>query len=148
MKVQYGEVVIDLQEEDNINVIIGDSGTGKTKMISDLKNILEVYYSGGHVESDTDLSTVVILDAVKIKNSEYKDLREKTIFIDEFDRWATDELIDFVRNQYNCFFLIGRDRVCEVGSLMSINLLGYDGTTYRLINMYRDRKEFKSLYKF
>ena len=36
MKVSYGEVVIDLQEEDNINVIIGDSGTGKTKMINDL----------------------------------------------------------------------------------------------------------------
>ena len=148
MRVQYGEVVIDLQEEDNINVIIGDSGTGKTKMISDLKNMPEVQYSGEPVKSDTDLSTVVILDAAKIKNSEYEELREKTIFIDEFDRWATDELIDFVRNQYNCFFLIGRDRVCEVGSLMSINLLGYDGTTYRLINMYRNKKEFEQLYKF
>lgn len=31
---------------------------------------------------------------------------------------------------------------------MSINLLGYDGTTYRLINMYRDKKEFDSLYQF
>lgn len=148
MRVSYGEVVIDLQEEDNINVIIGDSGTGKTKMINDLKSILNIYYSGGHVESDTDLDTVVILDSARIRNGEYKGLRKKTIFIDKFDRWATDELVDFVRNQYNCFFLIGRDRVCEVGSLMSINLLGYDGTTYRLINMYRDKKEFNSLYQF
>ena len=148
MKVSYGEVVIDLQDEDNINVIIGDFGTGKTKMINDLKSILNVYYSGEHVESDTDLDTVVILDPARIRNGEYKDLREKTIFIDKFDRWATDELIEFVRNQYNCFFLIGRDRVCEVGSLMSINLLGYDGTTYRLINMYRNKKEFESLYQF
>lgn len=148
MKVQYGEVVIDLQEEDNINVIIGDSGTGKTKMISDLECILEVYYNGEHVESDVDLSTVVILDAIRIKSKEYKDLRERTIFVDNFDRCADDEFVNFVRNQYNCFFLIGRDRACEVGSLMSINLLGYDGTTYRLINMYRNRKEFDSLYKF
>lgn len=98
MRVSYGEVVIDLQEEDNINVIIGDSGTGKTKMINDLKSILNVYYNGEHVESDTDLDTVVILDSARIRNGEYKGLREKTIFIDKFDRWATDELVDFVRN--------------------------------------------------
>ena len=34
MKVSYGEVVVDLQEEDNINVIIGDSGTGRRMNIS------------------------------------------------------------------------------------------------------------------
>ena len=148
MKVQYGEVVIDLEEEDNINVIIGDSGIGKTKMMNDLKSMLEIYYTGGDVNSDTDLSTIIVLDSAQIRNKRYKELREKTIFVDDFDRCADDDFVDFVRNQYNCFFLIGRDRVCEVGSLMSINLLGYDGTTYRLINMYRDRKEFDSLYKF
>ena len=69
------------------------------------------------------------------------------IFIDNFDRKANDKLMKFIRTSENCFYLIVRDRVFELGSLISFNILLYDGNTYRLVNKYYDRVEFNRLYK-
>lgn len=148
MKIKYdGRLIIDFEDYENINIILGDSGIGKTKLIKDIKNLITQYQTGGDVESDYPIEDIVILEDGDILRGDYTRLRRKMIFIDNFDRKSNDKLMKFIRNSENCFYLIGRDKVFELGSLISFNILVYDGNTYRLVNKYYDRAEFNRLYK-
>lgn len=148
MKIKYdNRLIIDFDDYENINIILGDSGIGKTKLVKDLNNLITSYQTGGNVESDYPIEDIVILEDGDILRGDYTRLRRKMIFIDNFDRKSNDKLMKFIRNSENCFYLIGRDKVFELGSLISFNILVYDGNTYRLVNKYYDREEFNRLYK-
>lgn len=148
MKIKYDDrLIIDFEDYENINVILGDSGIGRTKLVRDLKNLITSYQTGGNVESDYPIEDIVILEDGDILRGDYTRFKRKMIFIDNFDRKANDKLMKFIRTSENCFYLIGRDRVFELGSLISFNILLYDGNTYRLVNKYYDRVEFNKLYK-
>lgn len=150
MWIKYRDrLVLDFTDnEDKVNVIIGNSGIGKTKLVDDIRQYVNLYLQGDNVTSDINIEDMKILDYIDIADGDYKHLTEKTIFVDRFDRKTSDDFIKFVKESRNCFYLIGRDKVFYACSPMQINLLDYDGKTYRLINAYNDRKKFDSLYKF
>lgn len=149
MWIKYRDrLVLDFTDnEDKVNVIIGNSGVGKTKLVDDIRQCVNLYMQGDNITSDIDIKSIEILDYTDIVNKKYKQFNEKTIFVDRFDRKTDDEFIRFIKESRNCFYLIGRDRVFELGSLISFNILLYDGNTYRLVNKYYDRVEFNRLYK-
>ena len=44
MKIKYdNRLIIDFEDYENINVILGDSGIGRTKLVRDLKNLIISY---------------------------------------------------------------------------------------------------------
>lgn len=48
-----GELIVDFKYYERINEIRGESGSGKTKMIRDISNILKLYKNNtGRVESN------------------------------------------------------------------------------------------------
>ena len=145
----WDRLVLDFTDnEDKVNVIIGNSGVGKTKLVDDIRQCVNLYMQGDNITSDIDIKSIEILDYTDIVNKKYKQFNEKTIFVDRFDRKTDDEFIRFIKESRNCFYLIGRDRVFQVCSPMQINLLDYDGKTYKLINAFNNREKFDSLYKF
>ena len=150
MWIKYRDrLVLDFTDnEDKVNVIIGNSGVGKTKLVDDIRQCVNLYMQGDNITSDIDIKSIEILDYTDIVNKKYKQFNEKTIFVDRFDRKTDDEFIRFIKESRNCFYLRGSDRVFQVCSPMQINLLDYDGKTYKLINAFNNREKFDSLYKF
>ena len=89
MKIKYdNRLIIDFEDYENINVILGDSGIGRTKLVRDLKNLITSYQTGGNVESDYPIEDIVILEDGDILRGDYTRFKRKMIFIDNFDRKA------------------------------------------------------------
>ena len=104
-----GELIVDFKYYERINEIRGESGSGKTKMIRDISNILKLYKNNtGRVESNIQIDKIQIMDDNSIEHNNFSnwDTGGYLIFIDNYDRKFNDHLYKFVRESKNTFFLI------------------------------------------
>ena len=144
-----GELIVDFKYYERINEIRGESGSGKTKMIRDISNILKLYKNNtGRVESNIQIDKIQIMDDNSIEHNNFSnwDTGGYLIFIDNYDRKFNDHLYKFVRESKNTFFLISRVYGLAGSSRLGANMLKYDGKTYRLVNRIRDLNEYLDMY--
>ena len=95
-----------------------------------------------------DLQKVDIASSEKLTEHNFKkwESGDYVIFIDNYDRYYDKEIADFVCNSKNTFLLISRKYGLQFSSFYGENMLKYDGTTYRLINMKFNPKEYDKIY--
>ena len=81
---------LDFQIINRVNVIIGESGISKSKLIKDLSSLMDVYESGNiDVQSSIPFDCFAILDGRYMTNEAYITLENDSyvIFIDDYDRY-------------------------------------------------------------
>lgn len=67
-----GELIVDFKYYERINEIRGESGSGKTKMIRDISNILKLYKNNtGRVESNIQIDKIQIMDDNSIEHNNF-----------------------------------------------------------------------------
>lgn len=144
-----GKELLNFDYYKRVNQISGCQGLGKSKLIQDLRNILKAYkINPKGIESNMDLQKVDIASSEKLTEHNFKkwESGDYVIFIDNYDRYYDKEIADFVCNSKNTFFLISRKYGLQFSSFYGENMLKYDGTTYRLINMKFNTKEYDKIY--
>lgn len=144
-----GKELLNFDYYKRVNQISGCQGSGKSKLIQDLRNILKAYkINPKGIESNMDLQKVDIASSEKLTEHNFKkwESGNYVIFIDNYDRYYDKEIADFVCNSKNTFFLISRKYGLQFSSFYGENMLKYDGTTYRLINMKFNPKEYDKIY--
>lgn len=106
-RLQHKKKLYELEIKRNITVIQGDSGTGKTHLISLLSSYLDYKLSGVgpgkniFVETNADVDILTNRDWIRRK----LDFDNQIIFCDEgFEFFNTPEFISYVKNS-NCYFV-------------------------------------------
>lgn len=131
-----------------INVITGDSATGKSKMINDLGMLLEEHRLGGmKLESSFPVDFIKIMDSGSMLDKDFSRFSggPYLIFIDNFDRYDSKELRDFIFKTKNVFCIISRGSLLGSVSKRGWYSLKSDGKSYRLVSFIRDGDEFMKL---
>ena len=117
--VNYKNLKIDFPINNAVNVITGESASGKTKLMRDLYNALQMFRinkDGGYI-----------------------------LFIDNYDRFDNMELRKFVFRSRNIFFAVSRKVLPNCAAPRALNALVYEDGTYRLVNYISDRARFMRL---
>lgn len=67
-----GRTIVDFKYYERVNEIRGGSGSGKTKMIRDISNILKLYKNNtGRVESNIQIDKIQIMDDNSIEHNNF-----------------------------------------------------------------------------
>lgn len=149
--VNYKNLKIDFPINNVVNVITGEAASGKTKLMRDLYNALQMFrVNNDNVECSVDISKVDVVDmefiqshGLKIEEI-YKD-GGYILFIDNYDRFDNMELRKFVFRSRNIFFAVSRKVLPNCVDLRALNALVYEDGTYRLVNYISDRPRFMRL---
>ena len=149
--VNYKNLKIDFPINNAVNVITGESTSGKTKLMKDLYNALQMFrVNNDSVECSVDISKVDVVNmefiqshGLKIEEI-YKD-GGYILFIDNYDRFDNMELRKFVFRSRNIFFAVSRKVLPNCVAPRALNALVYEDGTYRLVNYISDRARFTRL---
>lgn len=149
--VNYKNLKIDFPINNAVNVITGESASGKTKLMRDLYNALQMFrINNDNVECSVDINKVDVVNmefiqshGLKIEEI-YKD-GGYILFIDNYDRFDNMELRKFVFRSRNIFFAVSRKVLPNCAAPRALNALVYEDGTYRLVNYISDRARFMRL---
>lgn len=133
---------------DPINVIVGDSAIGKSKMISDLAMMIEEHQLGGiKLESSFPIDFIKVMDSGSMLDKDFSRFSggPYLIFIDNFDRYDSKELREFIFKTRNIFCIVSRGSLLGNVSKRGWYSLKCDGKKYRLVSFIKDNKEFMKL---
>lgn len=149
--VNYKNLKIDFPINNAVNVITGESASGKTKLMRDLYNALQMFrVNNDNVECSVDISKVDVVNMEFIQSHSlkieeiYKD-GGYILFIDNYDRFDNMELRKFVFRSRNIFFAVSRKVLPNCVVPRALNALVYEDGTYRLVNYISDRPRFMRL---
>ena len=149
--VNYKNLKIDFPINNAVNVITGESASGKTKLMRDLYNALQMFrVNNDSVECSVDISKVDVVNMESIQSHGlkieeiYKD-GGYILFIDNYDRFDNMELRKFVFRSRNIFFAVSRKVLPNCAAPRALNALVYEDGTYRLVNYISDRARFMRL---
>ena len=117
-KLKYKKIIIDVQLPCGRNIVIGDSATGKSYMISVIRAIKADPVNMHNAKCNIDLNRVAVCSTREEIESLYK-LSNHLIFIDRLDIIAVDPLtkkinerfIKFINNSNNIFVLMDRGTI-------------------------------------
>lgn len=149
--VNYKNLKIDFPINNAVNVITGEAASGKTKLMRDLYNALQMFrVNNDNVECSVDISKVDVVNmefiqshGLKIEKI-YKD-GGYILFIDNYDRFDNMELRKFVFRSRNIFFAVSRKVLPSCVAPRALNALVYEDGTYRIVNYISDRARFMRL---
>lgn len=149
--VNYKSIKIDFPINNTVNVITGESASGKTKLMRDLQDTLRMFrVNNDFVECSVDINKVDVVDMEFIQSRSlkideiYKD-GGYILFIDNYDRFDSAELRKFVFRSRNIFFAVSRKVLPNCVAPRALNALVYEDGTYKLVNYISDRPRFMKL---
>lgn len=104
---------VDIRIPSLISVVTGDSSTGKTLMLNLLKDLQN---AGSYkvVESNIELDDIIICtdqNDISYLLMHKDELVGKTIFIDRYDMYYSEDLTKFIKKSPNRFILMSHTRV-------------------------------------
>ena len=126
-----------------VNIITGDSATGKTKMVSYLDTILED--TSEVTKKSVDLSNIIICkDEKSVKEYIKQDVKNKIFIIDRFDTMSDDrEIIDFMDESSNIFIVCAHKSFEQCGySTDSMLGLKHDGMSYEAYKLFETPADY------
>lgn len=91
----------------SINILTGDSGTGKSYIVKKLQTQLKEKALWQFTKSTIPMSKISICTSADDLDRIYK-LQGQFIIFDRFDLYANEQLIEFINTQKNVVLLISR----------------------------------------
>lgn len=142
--------IVDFEYYTRVNEISGSQGRGKTKLVNDISDILKVHSNNQwcNIKQNIDLSKVDVISEEKVSEHNFQKWESGgyILFIDNYDRCYNEQIAEFIGKSKNTFFLISRKYGLQFQQMYGENMLDYDGTTYRLINMKYNPREYDKIY--
>lgn len=133
-------VDVDLEINDNVTIIAGDSGTGKTYLFNRLKSIFKIY-ANNKFKPDFIYCNRQMNEFIFINNDNVNDLllylnnsnKHFIYIIDRAEIFFTEEIINLINNSSSTFIIFARNipgLKCRLSSYCYLKSWEEDGKYY------------------